>query len=103
MSRTAGRTTAALAMLVVTLLGCTLPEEDAEPPPEPGQPATIAPDDTDALRLLLAVVILTAGDVDAAVAEGVVTPDELDRANRAIDTGSVTRLFEQTRLEVEGG
>jgi hypothetical protein len=103
MSRTTGRTTAALAMLVVTLLGCTLPDDDAEPPPAPDQPAVVAPGEADALRVLLAVVILTAGDVDAAVAEGVVTPEELDLASEAIDTGSVTALFEEARLAIEGG
>jgi hypothetical protein len=103
MSRTTGRTTAALAMLVVTLLGCTLPEDDAEPPPAPDQTAVVVPDDIAALRVLLAVVVLTAGDVDAAVAEGVVTPEELDLASEAIDTGSVSALFEQARLTIEGG
>lgn len=103
MSRTTGRTTAALAMLVVTLLGCTLPDDDAEPPPGPDVAAVVAPDDVAALRVVLAVVILTAGDVDAAVAEGVVTPEELDLASEAIDAGSVTALFEEARLAIEGG
>lgn len=103
MSRTTGRTTGALAMLIVALLGCTLPDDDAEPRPAPDPPAVITPDGIAALRVLLAVVILTAGDVDAAVAEGVVTPEELDLASRAIDTGSVAALFEQAGLEVEGG
>ena len=100
---TAGRTTAALAMLIVTLLGCAPPEEDAEPPPAPDQPVAVAPYDLHALRVLLAVVILTAGDVDAAVAEGIITPEELDLASEAIDTGAVPQWFERARLAADPG
>jgi hypothetical protein len=101
------RTTALLALFAVTLLGCT-PPDDAEPPPAPDvtsvvPPAVVSPEATAALRVLLAVVVLVAGDVDAAVAEGIVTPAELDRAVRVLDEGTVTEWIERARDALERG
>jgi len=45
--------------------------------------------DVDPMRVLLAIVVLTTGSVDAAVAEGLVTPEELDIADSAIANGEV--------------
>jgi hypothetical protein len=86
------RTTALLALVVVTLVGCTPPEEEAEPPVAADTTAAMTPEASDALRLLFAVVVLVSGDVDAALAEGIVTPAELDRADRAIVEGQVDEL-----------
>ena len=86
------RTTALLALLVVTQLGCTPAEEEAEPPAATDTTAVMTPEASEALRVLLAVVVLVAGDVDAALAEGIVTPAELDRADRAIVEGRVDEL-----------
>jgi len=84
-------TTALLALLVATLVGCT-PPEGAEPPAATDTTAAITPEAGEALRVLLAVVVLVAGEVDAALAEGIVTPAELDRADRAIVEGRVDAL-----------
>jgi len=86
------RTTALLALLAVTLVGCTPTEEEAGPPAAVDTTAVMTPEASKALRVLFAVVVLVAGDVDAALAEGVVTPAELDRADRAIVEGRVDAL-----------
>jgi len=86
------RITVLLALLGVTLAGCTPTEEGAEPPAAADTTAVMTPEAGEALRVLLAVVVLIAGDVDAALAEGIVTPEELDRAGRAIVEGSVNEL-----------
>lgn len=99
------RTTAALAMLVITLFACA-PTDDAGPPPVASTPRAAdaapidAPADVDPLRVLLAVVVLAAGDVELAVASGMVTPEEVDLADAAIDSGSTSQWFERAWSEL---
>lgn len=71
--------------------GPTAPDE-AAPGPRSGADGTadLGQYDADPLQVLLAVVVLTAGDVDAAVAEGLVTPAELDLAEAAVDAREVS-------------
>jgi hypothetical protein len=63
-------------------------------------------DGPDPLRVLLAVVVLTTGDVDAAVADGLITPAEVDAASAALDatgTEALEAWVEQARDALAGG
>lgn len=55
-------------------------------------------DGADPLGVLLAVVVLTTGEVDAAVAEGLVTPAELDTARDAIAAREVSAWLARADL-----
>jgi hypothetical protein len=46
-------------------------------------------DDVQSDKVLLAAVLLAAGDVDTALSEGLVTAEEVDRAAEALDTGTL--------------
>lgn len=59
--------------------------------------------DVDPMRVLLAIVVLTTGSVDAAVAEGLVTPEELDIADSAITNGEVGAWLARADLTLSGG
>lgn len=99
------RTTAALAIFVLALLGCA-PIEDADPRPRPSPPPATdaapldAPADIDPFRVLLAVVVLAAGDVELAIASGMVTPEEVDLADAAIDADTTAQWFERARSDL---
>lgn len=47
------------------------------------------PDDVEPDKVLLAAVLLAAGDVDTALSEGLITAEEVDRAAEALDTGTL--------------
>jgi hypothetical protein len=47
------------------------------------------PDDIQPDKVLLAAVLLAAGDVDTALSEGLVTAEEVDRAAEALDVGTL--------------
>ncbi|MET1043217.1 MAG: hypothetical protein ABWX59_03720 [Microbacteriaceae bacterium] len=51
--------------------------------------------------VLLAAVLLSTADIEAAVAEGLVTPDEVDAAQRAIDDRTLEKWRELA--ETTGG
>ena len=76
--------------------GPTAPDETAPDEAAPGSgsgsdgTADLGQYDADPLQVLLAVVVLTTGDVDAAVAEGLVTPAELDLAEAAVAAREVS-------------
>ena len=55
------------------------------------------------MRVLLAVVVLTTGNVDAAVAEGLLTPAELDIAESAIANHEVSAWLARADLALNGG
>lgn len=55
------------------------------------------------MRALLAVVALTTGNVDAAVAEGLVTPEELDVAESAIANDEVSAWLARADSTLNGG
>jgi hypothetical protein len=59
--------------------------------------------DVDPMRVLLAVIVLTTGSVDAAVAEGLVTPEELDIAESAIADREVSAWLARADLTLNGG
>jgi len=72
----------------------------------PGAPDTVVTPfdgDVDPMRVLLAVVVLTTGNVDAAVAEGLLTPAEFDIAESAIANHEVSAWLARADLALNGG
>ncbi|MHA6668905.1 hypothetical protein ACX3O0_08535 [Homoserinimonas sp. A447] len=56
-----------------------------------GTAASVLPvsDTVSAEGVVLAAVLLSTADIEASVAEGLVTPDEVDEARRAIEDGTL--------------
>ena len=81
------------------LAGCTT--APAEPQPET---FVKAPDALTAEGVVLAAVLLSTADITAAVAEGLVTPAEVDAARAAIEDGTLDewrQKAEQERSEAD--
>ena len=70
-------------LAALTLVGCA-GEPEAAPSPHPTLEREL-PSDLSARGVLLAAVLLSEGDVERAVADGLVTPAEVDEAIRAIE------------------
>ena len=91
-----------LAALVVacglTLVACGSDQSSDDTSvsvPDDATTTTVAPNDTvDADNVLLAVALLEIGDIDAALAEGLVNPDEVDAASQAFDDGTLDGWIE---------
>jgi hypothetical protein len=47
------------------------------------------PDGVDPVRIVLAFVLLSSGDIEAAISEGLVSPDEVAIAVTAVDDGTI--------------
>lgn len=119
MRRTLRDLTAGLALVTITLTGCTDGTDVSDEPTSPGVDAGSvdeapedAPDPTDddmgmsdvmpdtmdgaldPVRVALALVLLDAGDIEAAVAEGLVDPAEVDAAERALTDGTAQDWFD---------
>ncbi len=90
---------AVAAVCVLTLAACG--NDDAGNTTTTTVPAssdtTTAPSDVvvDPERVLLAATILEIGDIDAALAEGLVTPDDVDEAIEAVDNGTIDEWVER--------
>ena len=80
-----------------TSSGTTLtPDADAEARPDIDTTLEAEP-------VVLAIVLLTAGDIDAAVAEGLVSPAEVDAASRAITAGTAQDWFDLAAEQLAAG
>jgi hypothetical protein len=79
--------TVAVAAMVTLTAGCA-PEPLAQPDPTASVPQYL-PVDLSPERVLAAAVLLAAGDIDKAVAAGVVTPAEVDAATASIAAGTL--------------
>ncbi|WP_208322556.1 hypothetical protein [Salinibacterium sp. ZJ454] len=86
---------AAAVLATLTLTGCaqtatTESNAAAEDSAAVTESVTDAVSDSvTAEGVLLAAVLLSTADIEAAVAEGLVTPGEVDEAQRAIDAGTL--------------
>lgn len=60
------------------------------------------PSDVSAQGVLLAAVLLSTADIEGALAEGLVTPAEVDFAQQAIDDGMLDHWRERAEAEVNG-
>lgn len=87
---------ALVASCVFGLVSCQAANDEGTP-----QQAEILtmklPSDVSAKGVLLAAVLLSTSDIEAALAEGLVTPAEVDLAQAAIDDG----LLDQWRQRAE--
>ena len=63
------------------------------------QAATAINSNVSAEGVLTAAVILSTGDIDAAVANGTVTPDEVTAAQEAIKNGTLNQYRQKAELE----
>lgn len=80
-SRRSGAVTAIALAAVLLMSGCGEGETSATDLPVS---ATVS-----AEGVVLAAVLLSTADIEASVAEGLVTPDEVDEARRAIEGGTL--------------
>lgn len=60
-------------------------------------------DGPDPVQVLVAVTVLTTGDVEAAIAEGLLTPEEVDAAERALADGTVQDWIERAERTLAEG
>lgn len=86
--------------LVVIVLGASLALAGCT---ASGVPSDLPVSETvSAEGVMLAAVLLSTADIEASIAEGLVTPDEVDEARRAIDDGTLDEwreLAEQSPAE----
>lgn len=103
------RTTAALFTATLIVTGCTTGDDTPElsdpvapvERPAPSDDAAPAPADTlDPVRVVLALTVLTTGDVEAALAEGLLEQDEVAAADAAITAGTVQDWFDRAAATV---
>ncbi|HEU4848843.1 MAG TPA: hypothetical protein VFS93_00340 [Terrimesophilobacter sp.] len=87
---------AVLAGFVVAglLSGCT-----ATPPESVTDAEVRAPDSITAKGVVLAAVLLSTADITAAVADGLVTPAEVDAAQKAIEEGTLDEWQQKAERE----
>ena len=85
--------------LPLTLTACANNEE-SEPSPEPS-PSFSIPVGVDPVRVVLAIVLLNSGDIDAAISLGQVTPAEVDIAVNAIKEDKVQEWLDLASAQVE--
>lgn len=79
----------ALTLLSCTIFGVGVAGCAAVPTSESAILTAPLPADVSAEKVVLAAILLTTADIDAAVADGVVTPAEVDAAALAIKDGTV--------------
>ena len=84
-----GRLAVALALLSCTLIGIGVAGCTTVPTTESAILTSPLPADVSAQKVVLAAILLTTADIDAAVADGVVTPAEVDAATLAIKQGTL--------------
>lgn len=95
------RRRASLAVLAALLTALAVTACSAEETPEPHPTLTRElPSDLSARGVLLAAVLLSEGDVERAVADGLVTPAEVDEAIRAIEGGELDVWAERAEREL---
>ena len=90
-SRLIVTTVASAALLLATLAGCapTVPTESMSVLNGNGILTADLGTDVTARGVVLAAVLLVAGDVDKALTKGVVTASEVQAARKAIDEGTL--------------
>jgi hypothetical protein len=99
--RTAVATAALAAILVGTVAGCamTVPSESMSVIDGNDILTADLGADVSARGVVLAAVLLVAGDIDKGLAEGIVTPSEVDEARLAIDSGTLDMWRQRAELD----
>ena len=90
---------------ILTLAGCVQapteePIEDVAVPSEVVEEAVPEvvvdiPEGVDPVRVVLAFVLMSTGDIESAVAEGLVTPDEVAIAVQSLEDGTVQEWIDR--------
>ena len=102
---------AIVLLLVLGSLGGCSSQELVDPPVievvEEAQPETSAvelqvPDGVDPVRVVLALVLMSSGDIEAAISEGLVTPEEVAIAVTAIDDETIQEWISIAERSVSG-
>ena len=97
------RARASLAVSIVAIVALALTAcagvTDAAPSPHPILTSAL-PSDLTARGVLLAAVLLSDGDVEQAVADGLVTPAEVDEAIRAIEADELDVWAQRAETEL---
>ena len=96
------RTALASILLVTTLLsGCAAAQTPA-PEVSLGDSPILTKqlsDSVTAFGVVLAAVLITSGDVEKALAEGLVTPEEIQEAQKAIQDGQVDLWRQRAEMD----
>lgn len=82
---------------------CGSDDSDSEPPTPTGDVGStevdVNPDEVDPGKVVLASVLLTVGDVDVALSEGLVTADEVDEAVAALEGGTLDVWMDRAAVD----
>lgn len=81
-------------VLVLAACGDGDSSSDTSVPAESTTSTIASTELVDADNVLLAVALFEVGDIDAALAEGLVNPDEVDAAAQAVDDGTLDGWIE---------
>lgn len=92
----------ALAALPIASLSACAPESKAEKSASSDILTMKLPSDVSAKGVVLAAVLLSTADIEGALAEGLVTPAEVDFAQQAIDDGMLNHWRERAETEITG-
>jgi len=100
--RTAAATIALVAVFAGTVAGCatTVPSESMSVLEGNDILTANLGTDVSAQGVVLAAVLLVAGDIDKGLAQGVVTPAEVDEARLAIDSGTLDMWRQRAESDV---
>ena len=95
-----GSSFAMLAFVVPFALTACASDEQNEPSPQPS-PSISIPVGVDPVRVVLAIVLLNSGDIDAAISLGQVTPAEVEIAVNAIKEDKVQEWLDLASAQVD--
>lgn len=89
------RGVSAVVVMLASLAGCS-DDGSGTDSTVPVSSSTTVSEVVEPGRVLLAGVILAAGDIEEAVADGIVTVDEADRAAEALENGTLGNWTESS-------
>lgn len=91
---------AAVASLALGSLTACAAESQATAPPTSDILSMDLPTDVSAQGVVLAAVLLSTSDIELALAEGLVTPAEVDLAQAALDDGTLQQWQQRAEREL---
>ena len=101
----------ALVISVGFLAACSSEVSEEAPTPEIVQAPSVetpeipleVPEGVDPVRVVLAFVVLSAGEIEAAISEGLVSPEEVAIAVTAVDDGTIQDWINAAEKSVASG
>lgn len=91
---------AALTVIALGSLSACASETQASVPQESDVLSMQLPNDVSAEGVVLAAVLLSTSDIELALAEGLVTPAEVDLAQAAVDDGTLQQWQQRAEREL---